>query len=66
MTKYNSLSYVRKVIQAIHCDPITVKGAHLTVRVEGTKLGHSAIFQCPKGYWVSGSTNLTCQASGED
>ncbi|XP_045463951.1 locomotion-related protein Hikaru genki [Harmonia axyridis] len=52
-------------VTAVHCDPITVKGPHLTVRVEGTKLGHSAIFQCPIGFYVSGSSNLTCQASGK-
>lgn len=50
---------------AVTCEPISVSGMHLTVRVEGTRLGHSAIFQCPTGYIVSGSPNLTCQASGK-
>ncbi|CAH2014117.1 unnamed protein product [Acanthoscelides obtectus] len=36
---------------------------HLSVRVEGTRLGHMAIFQCPIGFYVSGEANLTCQAS---
>lgn len=38
---------------------------HLTVRVEGTRLGHTAIFQCPVGFRINGTANLTCQASGE-
>jgi hypothetical protein len=50
---------------AVHCDPISVSGPHLTVRVEGTRLGHTAIFQCPMGFKVNGAANLTCQASGE-
>ncbi|KAF2898760.1 hypothetical protein ILUMI_07417 [Ignelater luminosus] len=34
-------------VAAIHCGPISVSSMHLTVRVEGTRLGHTAIFQCP-------------------
>ncbi|XP_066156944.1 locomotion-related protein Hikaru genki isoform X2 [Euwallacea fornicatus] len=52
-------------VASITCEPIKVSGQHLTVRVEGTRLGHSATFQCPLGYYVSGSPNLTCQASGK-
>ncbi|XP_030766186.1 locomotion-related protein Hikaru genki [Sitophilus oryzae] len=50
---------------AVTCEPISVSGMHLTVRVEGTRLGHSAYFYCPTGYMVSGAPNLTCQASGK-
>ncbi|VEN60620.1 unnamed protein product [Callosobruchus maculatus] len=52
-------------VAAIHCEPISVSGMHLSVRVEGTRLGHMAIFQCPVGFFVSGEANLTCQASGK-
>jgi hypothetical protein len=52
-------------VSAVHCDPISVSGPHLTVRVEGTRLGHTAIFQCPMGFKVNGAANLTCQASGK-
>ncbi|CAH2011905.1 unnamed protein product [Acanthoscelides obtectus] len=52
-------------VAAIHCEPISVSGMHLSVRVEGTRLGHMAIFQCPIGFYVSGEANLTCQASGK-
>ncbi|CAH1372424.1 unnamed protein product [Tenebrio molitor] len=52
-------------VAAVHCDPISVSGPHLTVRVEGTRLGHTAIFQCPMGFKVNGAANLTCQASGK-
>lgn len=52
-------------VAAIHCGPISVSSMHLTVRVEGTRLGHTAIFQCPVGFRINGSANLTCQASGK-
>ncbi|ERL89483.1 hypothetical protein D910_06849 [Dendroctonus ponderosae] len=52
-------------VVSITCDPISVRGIHLTVRVEGTRLGNKAIFHCPLGYLVSGAPNLTCQASGK-
>ncbi|KAJ8975746.1 hypothetical protein NQ317_015368 [Molorchus minor] len=58
----NSISLI---VTAIHCDPISVSGIHLTVRVEGTRLGHMAVFQCPMGFRVAGMANLTCQASGK-
>ncbi|KAL1517086.1 hypothetical protein ABEB36_000895 [Hypothenemus hampei] len=52
-------------VVSVTCQPISVSGMHITVRVEGTRLGHKAIFQCPAGYVISGSPNLTCQASGK-
>ncbi|KAF5306446.1 hypothetical protein FQR65_LT07358 [Abscondita terminalis] len=52
-------------VAAVHCGPISVSSMHLTVRVEGTRLGHTAIFQCPIGFKVNGNANLTCQASGK-
>ncbi|KAK9745864.1 Sushi repeat (SCR repeat) [Popillia japonica] len=52
-------------VAAVHCDPISVSGMHITVRVEGTRLGHTAIFQCPLGFRVNGTANITCQASGK-
>lgn len=60
----NTNSISLKII-AVHCEAITVSEEHLTVRVEGTKLGHNAIFQCPVGYRINGSPNVTCQASGK-
>lgn len=54
-----------ELFAAVHCDPVSVSGPHLTVRVEGTRLGHTAIFQCPIGFKVDGAANLTCQASGK-
>ncbi|XP_072397120.1 locomotion-related protein Hikaru genki [Diabrotica undecimpunctata] len=53
------------VVAAVHCEPISVSRMHLSVRVEGTRLGHKAIFQCPVGFVVTGEANLTCQASGK-
>lgn len=52
-------------VVAVHCEAISVSAQHITLRVEGTRLGHNAIFQCPRGFIVNGTANLTCQASGK-
>ncbi|XP_065172181.1 locomotion-related protein Hikaru genki [Atheta coriaria] len=52
-------------VAAVHCEPISVSGMHLTVRIEGTRLGHTAVFQCPVGFKIKGHANITCQASGK-
>ncbi|XP_067012252.1 locomotion-related protein Hikaru genki [Anabrus simplex] len=52
-------------VEAVHCEPIDVNSdPYLTARVEGSRLGHVAIFQCPIGFKLNGTSNLTCQASG--
>lgn len=63
--KLNLLNYVIIYFLAVHCEPIAVSGMHISVRVEGTRLGHTAVFQCPVGFRVNGTANLTCQASGK-
>lgn len=52
-------------VLVVHCEPISVSGIHISVRVEGTRLGHKAIFQCAVGFQILGEANLTCQASGK-
>lgn len=52
------------IFAAVHCDPISTSSPLLTMRVDGTRLGQTAVFQCPVGYRVNGTSNLTCQASG--
>ncbi|XP_037044885.1 locomotion-related protein Hikaru genki isoform X2 [Bradysia coprophila] len=36
----------------------------LTLRLEGLKLGHRALYSCPLGYTIEGTSNSTCLASG--
>ncbi|XP_075229596.1 locomotion-related protein Hikaru genki-like [Lycorma delicatula] len=55
-------------VTAVHCDSLERQfnsTSHLTARIEGTRLGQTAVFQCPIGYKLNGTANLTCQASGE-
>ena len=53
-----------RLIAAIHCAPLEVDDPHVTARVEGSRLGHTAVFQCPSGYILNGTANLTCHATG--
>ncbi|PNF36286.1 hypothetical protein B7P43_G05854 [Cryptotermes secundus] len=48
----------------VHCEPMEINDPYLTSRVEGTRLGQVAVFQCPIGFRLNGTSNLTCQASG--
>ncbi|RZF40890.1 hypothetical protein LSTR_LSTR014903, partial [Laodelphax striatellus] len=53
-------------ITAVHCESLDRQleaDKQLKGRVEGTRLGQSAIFQCPVGFRLNGTANLTCQAS---
>ncbi|XP_039286305.1 locomotion-related protein Hikaru genki [Nilaparvata lugens] len=55
-------------ITAVHCESLDRQveaDKQLKAHVEGTRLGQSAIFQCPVGFRLNGTANLTCQASGE-
>ncbi|XP_023704995.2 locomotion-related protein Hikaru genki [Cryptotermes secundus] len=51
-------------VTAVHCEPMEINDPYLTSRVEGTRLGQVAVFQCPIGFRLNGTSNLTCQASG--
>lgn len=44
-----------------HPDPLPP----LTLRLEGLKLGHRALYNCPLGYTIEGTSNSTCLASGK-
>jgi hypothetical protein len=52
-------------VTAVHCAPLEVDDPHVTARVEGSRLGHTAVFTCPVGFHVNGTANLTCHASGK-
>lgn len=65
--KYLSNTFVHLTVTAVHCDSLEGQidsKSHLTARIEGTRLGQTAVFQCPIGYKLNGTANLTCQASG--
>jgi len=50
---------------AVHCSPLEVTDPHVTARVEGSRLGHTAVFHCPTGFVLNGTSNLTCHATGK-
>jgi len=52
-------------VSAVHCPPLEVTDPHVTARVEGSRLGHTAVFQCPTGFVLNGTSNLTCHATGK-
>ncbi|XP_046671380.1 locomotion-related protein Hikaru genki [Homalodisca vitripennis] len=53
-------------VLAVECDlrDVVSPDRHIKSRVEGNKLGQVAHFQCPLGFRLNGTSNLTCQASG--
>ncbi|XP_063225322.1 locomotion-related protein Hikaru genki [Bacillus rossius redtenbacheri] len=52
-------------VTAVHCEPLEPDDPRLTSRVEGTRLGQLATFQCPAGHRLRGAASITCQASGQ-
>jgi hypothetical protein len=44
---------------------LEVTDPHVTARVEGSRLGHTAVFHCPTGFVLNGTSNLTCHATGK-
>ncbi|XP_065340544.1 locomotion-related protein Hikaru genki-like [Cloeon dipterum] len=51
-------------VKAIHCPLLEVIDPHVTARIEGSRMGHTASFQCPVGFFLNGTSNLTCEATG--
>ncbi|XP_014487634.1 PREDICTED: locomotion-related protein Hikaru genki isoform X3 [Dinoponera quadriceps] len=56
-----------RVVVDVQCPVLTVPGggSPLISRIEGRRMGHSAIFECPMGYRLEGASSITCQYNGE-
>ncbi|XP_074100679.1 locomotion-related protein hikaru genki [Cotesia typhae] len=47
----------------LHCPTLTVASPMIS-RIQGTRMGHKAEFECPDGYRLEGSQRLNCQYNG--
>ncbi|XP_050519903.1 locomotion-related protein Hikaru genki isoform X2 [Daktulosphaira vitifoliae] len=54
-------------ISDIHCKPVPSMdlSLHLNYRASGHRLGQTAYFNCPPGFFLKGPANITCLPSGE-
>lgn len=65
MLIFKFIAFSKMLFSAVHCSPLEVNDPHVTARVEGSRLGHTAVFQCPTGFVLNGTSNLTCHATGK-
>lgn len=49
----------------VQCSVLSVPEAPLNGYIEGSRMGHSARFECPVGYRLEGASGITCQYNGK-
>lgn len=49
----------------VQCSVLGVPEPPLIGRIEGSRMGHSAVFECPTGYRLEGASGITCQYNGK-
>ncbi|XP_003245168.1 locomotion-related protein Hikaru genki isoform X1 [Acyrthosiphon pisum] len=54
-------------VSDIHCKPVPSMdlNPHLNYRASGHRLGQTTYFNCPPGFFLKGSANITCLPSGD-
>lgn len=60
---FNNSIHVR--VTDVQCPGLDAPEPPLISRIEGSRLGHSAIFECPVGYRLEGASRITCQYNGK-
>ncbi|XP_032685716.1 locomotion-related protein Hikaru genki isoform X2 [Odontomachus brunneus] len=56
---------IRVRVIDVQCSVLTVPEPPLISRIEGSRMGHNAIFECPMGYRLEGAPDITCQYNGK-
>ncbi|XP_071559767.1 locomotion-related protein Hikaru genki isoform X2 [Temnothorax nylanderi] len=56
---------IRVRVIDVQCPVLEVPEPPLISRVEGSRMGHSAVFECPEGYRLEGAPSITCQYNGK-
>ncbi|XP_071551645.1 locomotion-related protein Hikaru genki isoform X1 [Panulirus ornatus] len=57
-------NYLHILVKGVSCPPVSSDGL-LEVHGDSVTLGTSFTFSCPDGYYLSGSTKITCLPSGD-
>ncbi|KAL6256383.1 hypothetical protein P5V15_012497 [Pogonomyrmex californicus] len=49
----------------VQCSVLEIPDPPLISRIEGSRMGHNAVFECPAGYRLEGASAITCQYNGK-
>ncbi|KAK0092654.1 hypothetical protein PV326_000933 [Microctonus aethiopoides] len=55
---------IRIHVVDVHCPTLTSIAPPMSTRIQGTRMGHKAEFECPDGYRLEGMRVLSCQYNG--
>ncbi|XP_015437862.1 PREDICTED: locomotion-related protein Hikaru genki [Dufourea novaeangliae] len=56
---------IRVHVVDVQCPVLTPPEPPLLGKIEGARMGHGAVFECPIGYRLEGATGITCQYNGK-
>ncbi|CAK9802427.1 Locomotion-related protein Hikaru genki [Anthophora plagiata] len=49
----------------VQCPVLNAPEPPLIGKIEGARMGHGAVFECPVGFRLEGAANITCQYNGK-
>lgn len=56
---------IRVHVVDVQCPVLNVPEPPLLGKIEGARMGHGAVFECPVGYKLEGAAGITCQYNGK-
>ncbi|XP_076230235.1 locomotion-related protein hikaru genki isoform X4 [Nomia melanderi] len=56
---------IRVHVVDVQCPILSLPEPPLLGKIEGARMGHGAVFECPVGYRLEGATGITCQYNGK-
>lgn len=59
--------FIRKsLVVDVQCPVLSPPEPPLSGKIEGARMGHGAVFDCPVGYRLEGAAAITCRYNGKD
>ncbi|XP_076377842.1 locomotion-related protein hikaru genki isoform X1 [Megalopta genalis] len=56
---------IRVHVVDVQCPVLSLPEPPLFGKIEGARMGHGAVFECPVGYRLEGAPGITCQYNGK-
>ncbi|XP_076248764.1 locomotion-related protein hikaru genki isoform X2 [Calliopsis andreniformis] len=56
---------IRVHVVDVQCPVLSLPEPPLIGKIEGARMGHGAVFECPVGYTLEGAAGITCQYNGK-
>lgn len=53
-------------IADVQCPILNLPEPPLIGKIEGARMGHGAVFECPVGFRLEGAAGITCQYNGKE